>query len=629
MQRRAFLVELSDYERILPLASGYLQAYAQADPELREDWSFAIHTRTVRVERDALLAELVAADADVYGLSTYVWNGALVRWLAPRLARARPASTVVLGGPQVVHQPRYLDPELENLITCNGEGERTFANLLRELSQERPGLERVRGLMFHSGRALVETEEEPKIQSLDEIPSPFLTGVFPPDTYTQAIFETNRGCPFKCSFCYWGLGDQRVTKFSEERLHEELEWLARNHFVSIFFADANFGMLERDVRIAEHLAETRRTRGVPYMVSFNSAKNKPERLVEIAKIVQQAGIHTTQSIAVQSLDEDTLRKANRGNIRLAAYTKAQEELNAARIGSYVELIWPLPGETLTSFQHGVERLCEMESQSFVIYPLILLPNTTMHQRKAELGLVTIEDEVSRAAEYELVVATKEVGPADYDAGIHFVHAAKGLYNTRALRSVGRFLHRTGQVRWAALYRSFVDWCAAHPDEPYVIRTAQSIRDRSYTAYAYWGRIYHEAFHACRDDHDRLVHAFASSQPWWDGDAQLLFELDLVLRPYLYSNTKIAAKTVPLRSFELEPIAGGYRVRAAPDAVRRLAELAIPHAPPPAERPLYQLVHKRDQLPYMARESADKNYNYCYGAVERIERLVPEWRAVPA
>jgi radical SAM superfamily enzyme YgiQ (UPF0313 family) len=156
--KRTVLVELSDYERILPLASGYLQSYAMRDPAIAEAWSFSIYTRTVRTAWEKILDELVAARADLYGFSTYVWNSRLVSWIVPRLAAALPGARVVLGGPQVVRQARYLDPSRPNVLLCNGEGERTFANLLRELTGERPDLGRVRGLTFYRDRELVTTE---------------------------------------------------------------------------------------------------------------------------------------------------------------------------------------------------------------------------------------------------------------------------------------------------------------------------------------------------------------------------------------------------------------------------------------------------------------------------------------
>ena len=173
---------------------------------------------------------------------------------------------------------------------------------------------------------------------LDEIPSPFLNGIFEGGRYTYAIFETNRGCPFRCAFCYWGLGDSRVAKFEEERLRAELTWIFDNKIMGLFMADANWGMLKRDIDLSRHIVDCKARTGWPYLVIINSAKNKPERLVEIATIFQSAGIMTTQSIAVQSLDDETLSRVDRSNIKLDAYATALEEMNRRQLASYVRAI---------------------------------------------------------------------------------------------------------------------------------------------------------------------------------------------------------------------------------------------------------------------------------------------------
>ena len=70
---------------------------------------------------------------------------------------------------------------------------------------------------------LVTTEQEPRITDLSEVPSPFLEGIFEKNKYTWMVFETNRGCPFKCNYCYWGAAiGAKVFKYDNERLQREI-----------------------------------------------------------------------------------------------------------------------------------------------------------------------------------------------------------------------------------------------------------------------------------------------------------------------------------------------------------------------------------------------------------------------
>ena len=97
-----------------------------------------------------------------------------------------------------------------------------------------------------------------RVRDLDEIPSPFLEGAFDsimaanPSESWIGLWETNRGCPFRCTFCDWGSATAaKVTKFGEERLYREVDWFADKKIEYIFCCDANFGILKRDVDIAE------------------------------------------------------------------------------------------------------------------------------------------------------------------------------------------------------------------------------------------------------------------------------------------------------------------------------------------------------------------------------------------
>ena len=43
------------------------------------------------------------------------------------------------------------------------------------------------------------------------------------------LWETNRGCPFGCSFCYWGSAvNQKVRDFGMARLERELQWFSEH-----------------------------------------------------------------------------------------------------------------------------------------------------------------------------------------------------------------------------------------------------------------------------------------------------------------------------------------------------------------------------------------------------------------
>ena len=89
---------------------------------------------------------------------------------------------------------------------------------------------------------------EPELAGI-AIGSPYLDGTFDAlvargeiGPITTAVLETNRGCPFACTFCDRGQATQsRVHELPGERVTHELTWLAERGVPYLYLVDANFG----------------------------------------------------------------------------------------------------------------------------------------------------------------------------------------------------------------------------------------------------------------------------------------------------------------------------------------------------------------------------------------------------
>ncbi len=65
----------------------------------------------------------------------------------------------------------------------------------------------VPGIGYRDRTGVHRTENRDRIADLDILPSPFLSGLFRPFEEVPDVFvtiETNRGCPYGCTFCDWG-----------------------------------------------------------------------------------------------------------------------------------------------------------------------------------------------------------------------------------------------------------------------------------------------------------------------------------------------------------------------------------------------------------------------------------------
>ena len=352
------------------------------------------------------IADAVEAlkDADIVGFSTYVWNGRISLEIARRLKALKPGIVIIFGGPHVPDQPEsFMRTHRQIDLAVHNEGERTFLKLL-ETFHDRPTWDTLPGIsMVRADGTFVRTANLDRVRDLDEIPSPFLEGAF--DEIMAAnqteswigLWETNRGCPFRCTFCDWGSATAgKVTKFGEDRLYREVDWFAKKKIEYIFCCDANFGIQKRDVDIANYVAGVKKTTGYPVALSVQNTKNATERAYETQKILSDAGLNKGVALSMQSVDMPTLEAIKRDNISLGTYMELQRRFTRDKVETYSDLILGLPGETYESFVRGVDQLMENGQHNRIQFNnLSILPNAEMGDPayQAKYGMVTVESKI--------------------------------------------------------------------------------------------------------------------------------------------------------------------------------------------------------------------------------------------
>jgi radical SAM C-methyltransferase len=416
------LVELSGERGYLPIAAAYLAAFAEADPAVRDhvDVSLTIeHTQTpVDLVFDAVMANGVP---DVLGLSCQGWAIPHADVIARRVREVNPDSTIVFGGNHVSHGgDAFFASRPFADVLVNGEGERPFRDVLASRI-EGSSLEGVAGVTFRtSAGAIVANQDRARITDLDEIPSPYLSGILDPHLpgCTTALLETNRGCPYRCSYCYWGgaIG-QKLQQFSLDRLRAEMALLAERNIDSWYICDANFGILPRDVELVEEIVRLHEEYDYPRTVHTNWAKNANRRIVEMCARLNNAGIHSTYSIALQSNTKDALVTARRANMRINDIAEVSALCHTHRIVPRGELIWGLPGESYREFLASYDTLAA-HTDALSVYPLYVLPNTGYERDAAELEIHT--EAIEPDTDYAYCVQHRQMSRSEFVEGMQFV-----------------------------------------------------------------------------------------------------------------------------------------------------------------------------------------------------------------
>ena len=407
----------------LPYSAGVIWSYAVSDPWIRDN--FRCTDMIWRREAIEPLAQRLAAN-DICTFSTYVWNHQYNYTLARRIKELNPQCLIIFGGPE----PAITDPDIfrrepyMDLIICF-EGEITYRNvLLRYHSRD---WESLPGLLINRDGEAVKTEDAKRIESLAEIPSPYLTGVFDaiiaanPDVEWNSTLETNRGCPFQCTFCDWGsLTYNKVKHFGLERVFDELEWMARHRCGFISITDANFGMFpERDNMIADKIIEIQARYGYPKTFSVAWAKNQKREVVDIVKkLLDAPGFNQGLTLSVQSLDVDVLENIRRKNMEMNKLEEVFELCEQRNIPTYTELILGLPGETLSSWKENFWRLFRMGNHTgLTVFQAQLLENAEMNLLQRKLFKISsnrVTDYFSGTYKDENIVESIEIISATKD-----------------------------------------------------------------------------------------------------------------------------------------------------------------------------------------------------------------------
>lgn len=455
----------------MPLASAYLRATALADPEIARGADIRIHNFRGGTTNAAMANAIFGGNPpDMLAFSVLGWNYRSFGALASTFKQLNPAGWVVFGGTHVSDQASrvfQMFPDVD--VVVNGEGEITFRELLRcRVQNANPrSLSEVAGISFRTADGEVITNEpRPRIEDLEVIPSPFLTNAIELTDaegkfrYDVALMETNRGCPHKCAFCYWGgaIG-QKVRAFSIERLRAELEVFGKLKVHTVVACDANFGLLKQDIEFVEALIETRDRYGFPQALETSWAKNKSTTFYTIVKMLKDAGMRSSFTLALQTLTDDALSTMNRRNMRVNDWEDLVGWLGQEGLDCYAELIWGAPGDTIASFMDGYDRLSKKVSR-IAIYPLLLLPNTDYMERKEELGIKSVRGDHD---DFEYVLAHNTMTFADNQVMQRFVFWARVIAENAVLRHSWAPLRHFAGLSQSKVLQNLDAWIATTND----------------------------------------------------------------------------------------------------------------------------------------------------------------------
>lgn len=442
-------------EHYLPFSVGCIWAYANQFDYVKNNYQLGDVVWKRERQKDVLNR---IQDPAIVGFSCYVWNHNWNLTLARKIKAQWPNCLIVFGGPSINEE--WLKYDFID-VAMFGEGEKAWAELLE---------------LHHNNKEIPRYWNNPRQQDIADYPSPYLTGFFDkiiqdnPDVSWFMMLETNRGCPYHCTFCGWGAEYLNKLKvFNLERVEQEIQWAISNNIHWMFIIDANSGILkERDVEIAWMIRRAIEAPGSKIRrVTFNHAKNLNEACFEMEKIIQKwtYGLE----MAIQSTHIPTLEASKRINMGMNNLERAYALCRKHGIRYYTELVLGLPLETKETFINGLCKLMELgQHDSIKTYPCTVIPNSEMdsveYRQRYGINLIypkdmyrspeeRIWDEEDQSHEViAMVSSTSTMTSNDMAETLTYHWMLSQFHYSGITQIVARYLHHMENIS----YRQFYD-----------------------------------------------------------------------------------------------------------------------------------------------------------------------------
>ena len=373
-----------------------MKAYAFTDPVIRKNWEIKVLQNHLINHLDyeskaaVLKDDIVKGKPDLIAFSCYMWNTQFFYILAKKVKEVLPETLILFGGPEMttdyIVEKKYDHFPIEFCIS--GEGERSFLELLNNLSLDAPDFASIKGLSF---RENLETsfhinEKRTTFKSLTEVPSPYLTGVVDDDVLfrpgVEAYIETQRGCSLRCSYCVYHKDMKKISYSDVKRVIDETRFVINKGVKKIRYVDANFSSnLDHAKAVMRGIVENKfETRLMFELIPGFIDEELAELFYKFNNLYEWNEV--TLGVGVQTINLSVLKRIRRA-IKIDKFEKTFDLLHKNKIYTKIDLIIGLPSEDRTSIENTLnymlDKLQGSQSHMLCCHTMRGLPGTELMQ----------------------------------------------------------------------------------------------------------------------------------------------------------------------------------------------------------------------------------------------------------
>lgn len=418
------------------LAPYLLRAYA-GQYDVAKNYEIIIKQFGTKHSVESIVHALNDENPDVVGLSLYVFNAHKTLEVVQRLS-----SRVIIGGPHVTDVERELlekYPRVEIVVT--GEGEIVFKNLLEYFAGQKEIAE-IPGITTRH----FQNKPDMTMIDLDAIPSVYAEIVRDLTQDGCVSIETSRGCPYKCGYCAWSY-DRKMRYFNVEQVMNDFSTLcAHDHVTTIYLTDASlFFNKNRAKQILRHIISLAPKQKFYYELNL---EHVDDELIELMAQLPNHDFSFGIQAVSKSANEQMGRRFNPENFR-NTFHKITEKISKAHLS--VDIMYPLPGDTLAGFKESIEFALGLEKvYSIKFNALVLLPGSEFFRNRDKYG-IRLRDEESR-----LVASCNSFPAEDLKDVIKYSNYAFALHVNSKFKECVGLLAKKRNVGMLAIMEELLD-----------------------------------------------------------------------------------------------------------------------------------------------------------------------------
>lgn len=304
---------------------------------------------------------------DIVSFTSYLWNIERNISIAERLKDIIPDIIIIFGGPEIAEGSFALKthhPYIDYFIT--GEGEWFFSSF--------PGNVKTEPRLINKNRVYIQPADE--LVDVSSICEPLSAGRLNSNNDSSVFIELTRGCPYRCSYCYYSRNYKKVREIPFDYLVQSIN--SPMNFKEVYILSPTFDRSSDFIEKLEHLKKLK------HNVKLHTEIRTDRIDKKTARLMYDAGFRSLE-VGLQSMNQRALGMINRES-NTGKELAGMCNLKDAGIELQVGIIPGLPGDSPENFLQTVDTLVSSGLGDCIeLYPLMILPGTQIRELAIEHG----------------------------------------------------------------------------------------------------------------------------------------------------------------------------------------------------------------------------------------------------